>query len=445
MNSIHDIYNKVLERMEHTYPVIFSTWISEVRPISLDRGIVTLEAPSDFARGVLESQFHAQISNLFEVAVGFPITLLIVSAEERAERKELANRLVEDMENPNGVSIMDAYTFDNFVVGSSNKFAHAACLSVANRSKDSFNPLFIYGGSGLGKTHLLYAIRNAIKRKSPGDVIRYVKGDDFTNELVDALREGGQYAMRSFREGYRFLDTLLIDDIHFIGGKESTQEEFFNTFNTLYEAGKQIILTSDRPPKEIKTLEDRLRTRFEWGLIADVQPPDLETRIAIVSRKAQDLGLELPNDVCAFIAGRLKKNIRQLEGAVKKMKALHILDNQTIGIALAQDAIIDVQHEYMPINVLIDKALQEISSYFNIDVEDIVGPRRNAEFVRARHACMYVLRETSNLSHEKIGELFGKKDHSTVVHAVQRVEEMMDKDADLKNDLHEIMDNIRNA
>ena len=338
----------------------------------------------------------------------------------------------------------DDYTFENFIVGGSNKLAEAACRAVANHTEDSFNPLFIYGGSGLGKTHLLCAIRNSVRAKNPSMKVLYLKGDEFTNEMVEAISQGVA-ARKIFREKYRYLDMLLIDDIQFIGGKESTQEEFFHTFNTLYEGKKQIVLTSDRPPKEIKTLEERLRTRFEWGLIADIQPPDIETRIAILNRKAKDLGVDLSPEVADYIAQRLKKNIRQLEGAIKKLKALLILDHVEINIAAAQNAIRDVLSDNVTVPVLIDRVLSEVSSYFGLTAEDLCSKKRTAEIAMARQIAMYAIREMAAVSLTQIGDVFGGRDHTTVMHSIHKVEDEMKVNPHLKSDVDEIMANIKAA
>ena len=445
ITSLSDVWDVVMMQLAKDYStVMVDTWLRGVRVLALEKDLVKLEVPSDFQRDVLSGNYSTAIAAHFENLLAFPISLELISKEERERDMAVANSLVEELDQAIPAPSQGDYMFENFIVGSSNRFAHAACMSVTNATGDSFNPLFVYGGSGLGKTHLLYAIRNALMRKNPGFKILYIKGDEFTNEMVESLGRG-QSAMKAFREKYRFLDVLLIDDIQFIGGKESTQEEFFHTFNTLYEAKKQIVLTSDRPPKEIKTLEDRLRTRFEWGLMADVQPPDLETRIAILNRKAADLGVQLTNEVADFIAVRLKKNIRQLEGAVKKLKALMILDNQEINLDSAQIAIRDVLSENIALPQLIDRVMNEVGFYFSVPVDDIKGSKRNADFMRARHVSMYVLRETTNMSLKQIGEIYGGKDHTTVMHAIKKIENEIEENSDLRNDVNEIITTIRDG
>ena len=303
-----------------------------------------------------------------------------------------------------------------------------------------YNPLFIYGNSGLGKTHLLYAICNEISKNYPQMNIIYIKGDEFTNELIEAIRRGTTV---EFHQRYRKADILLVDDIQFIAGKDSTQEEFFHTFNTLYEAKKQIVLTSDRPPKDIATLEERLLTRFEWGLTADVQPPDFETRIAIIKRKAELLEIDLPDNVAEYIANRLKNNIRQLEGAVKKMKAYYLLAGEALSVSTAQAAISDIINNHQPAPMTIEKIIEEVARTFGTSPEDIRSPKRSANISSARQIAMYVVREITQLPMTSIGEAFGGRDHSTVVYAIQQVEKNIGRDPKTRDTVQDIIKNIR--
>ena len=344
---------------------------------------------------------------------------------------------------PNNKLAIDAVpelTFDTYIVGSSNKFAHAAALAVAANPAGSYNPLFIYGNSGLGKTHLLYAICNDLKKSHPEMNTLYIKGDDFTNELIDSIRKG---TTREFHQKYRQTDILLVDDIQFIAGKDSTQEEFFHTFNTLYEAKKQIVLTSDRPPKEIQTLEDRLRTRFEWGLIADIQPPDFETRIAIIKRKSELLDIDIPHNVSEYIATKLKTNIRQLEGAVKKMKAYYLLQGDPPGMQTAQAAISDILNNDQPPPLTIEKIIEEVARTFNVTPDDIRSSKRASNISTARQVAIFVSREITQLSMSSIGSEFGGRDHSTIVYALGQVEKTMKKDPKTKAMVEDIIKNIR--
>ena len=445
MNSVQDVWNAVYQKISDAYtPTAANTWFAGAQPLAMNSKCFKLQVPSDFQKEIIINRFGDKLTAFLTELVGFSLEVVIYSEEEQEQRKRIAERIVDVDDITSHSLSQDDYTFENFIVGGSNKLAEAACRAVANHTEDSFNPLFIYGGSGLGKTHLLCAIRNSVRAKNPSMKVLYLKGDEFTNEMVEAISQGVA-ARKIFREKYRYLDMLLIDDIQFIGGKESTQEEFFHTFNTLYEGKKQIVLTSDRPPKEIKTLEERLRTRFEWGLIADIQPPDIETRIAILNRKAKDLGVDLSPEVADYIAQRLKKNIRQLEGAIKKLKALLILDHVEINIAAAQNAIRDVLSDNVTVPVLIDRVLSEVSSYFGLTAEDLCSKKRTAEIAMARQIAMYAIREMAAVSLTQIGDVFGGRDHTTVMHSIHKVEDELKVNPHLKSDVAEIMANIKAA
>jgi len=332
------------------------------------------------------------------------------------------------------------YTFENFIVGSSNKFAHAACIAVANAPATAYNPLFIHGPSGLGKTHLLYAITNRIREKRPDANIVYVKGETFTNQLIESISD---YQQAQFRAKYRQADVFLIDDVQFIAGKPSTQEEFFNTFNELYEAKKQIILTSDRPPKEIKTLEDRLKSRFEWGLIADIQPPDLELRIAILRKKALDMGVDIPIDVLNFLGENLKSNIRQIEGVIRRLGAYSNLSKRPITVEMARENISDVISGAEPVKVTQDKIFHAVARKYGVTVEDIRGKRRTREIAQARHVCIYIMRTVTDLSLPSIGRVFNR-DHSTILSSIDTIQAKIREDASLENDIDDLIKEITN-
>ena len=414
--------------------VAYKTWISRIKPIKLDfeLGDAILMVPNEFHRQTLNRCYMQLLNTAFSEIFGSGINICLVIPEEiDSESPEKNTRPVENEYE---------FTFDTFIVGSSNKFAHAASLAVAANPAGTYNPLFIYGHSGLGKTHLLYSICNDIKENNPDMNIIYIKGDDFTNELIESIRQG---TTTEFHEKYRKADILLVDDIQFIAGKDSTQEEFFHTFNSLYEAKKQIVLTSDRPPKEIQTLEDRLRTRFEWGLIADIQPPDFETRIAIIKRKAEMLEIEIPNNVCEYIATRLKTNIRQLEGTVKKMKAAYLLSDEAPSITNAQSAISEILNNDQPPPLTVEKIIEEVGRTFAVSPADIRSSKRSASVSTARQISMYIIREITQLSMATIGEEFGGRDHSTVVYAIQQVEKNKKKDSKMKAMIEDIIKNIR--
>lgn len=414
--------------------VAYTTWISRIEPVNLDfaQGIALLKAPNDFHRQTLLRCYTDLLSNAFSELFGDGIQIKICIPEELDTEKEETE--------PKQDSEDYEFTFDTYIVGPSNKFAHAASMAVATKPASLYNPLFIYGNSGLGKTHLLYAICNEITRTRAQMNIIYIKGDEFTNELIEAIRHG---TTADFRQKYRMADVLLVDDIQFIAGKDSTQEEFFHTFNTLYEAKKQIVLTSDRPPKDIATLEDRLLTRFEWGLTADIQPPDFETRLAIIKRKAELLDITLSANVCEFIANKLKNNIRQLEGAVKKMKAYYLLNGDAPSITTAQMAISDIINNDQPAPLTVEKIIEEVARTFGTTAEDIRSSKRSANISNARQVAIYIVREITQMPMASIGEEFGGRDHSTIVYAVQQVEKSMKKDPKIKATTEDIIKNIR--
>ena len=330
-------------------------------------------------------------------------------------------------------------TFENFIVGSTNKFAYAACSVVANEPASKYNPLFIYGASGLGKTHLLYAITHRIAMVQANYNILYVKGEEFTNLLITALAEK---RAASFRERFRSADIFLVDDVQFIAGKDAIQEEFFNTFNELYENGKQIILTSDRPPKDISTLENRLRTRFESGLICDIQPPDIDLRMAILKRKASDMGIDVPNDVLEFLAQNIMSNIRQLEGAMKKLNAYSFINGSKITLDLAKKSFNDIIEGTEPVDVTIEKILDKVSKKFGVTIEEIKGKKRTKEISRARHVTFYLIRSITDQSFPAIGRLFNK-DHTTVLSAINTIESEMKINRSFESQINELMKNVK--
>ncbi len=436
MNSFDEAWNLICDFCKTKITdVAYKTWMSRIEPVKLDfeQGKAILMVPNEFHRQTLNRCYLPLLTNAFNDIFGSGIDICFSIPDEINEsNKKSDQNLAIDSEYE--------FTFDTYIVGSSNKFAHAAALAVAANPAGAYNPLFIYGNSGLGKTHLLYAICNDLKKNKPDKTFLYIKGDDFTNELIDSIRKN---TMSEFHEKYRKTDVLLVDDIQFIAGKDSTQEEFFHTFNSLYEAKKQIVLTSDRPPKEIQTLEDRLRTRFEWGLIADIQPPDFETRIAIIKRKADHLDIKMPNDVCEYIAKRLKTNIRQLEGAVKKMKAHHLLGGEPMGIQTAQMAISDILNNNQPPPVTVEKIISEVARTFNVTAQDIRSSKRSSAISNARQISIYVVREITQMPLVSIGEEFGGRDHSTIVYALQQVEKSISKNSKTKAMVEDIIKNIR--
>ncbi len=332
------------------------------------------------------------------------------------------------------------YTFDSFVIGNSNRFAHAASLAVAESPAKAYNPLFIYGGVGLGKTHLMHAIGHYILNNNPKSQVVYVSSEKFTNELINSIKDDKNV---EFRNKYRNIDILLVDDIQFIAGKERTQEEFFHTFNALYEANKQIIISSDRPPKEIPTLEDRLRSRFEWGLIADIQAPDFETRMAILKKKADVEKLNIPNEVMVYIATKIKSNIRELEGALIRIVAFSSLTNKEISVDLASEALKDIISSKQTRQVTIDIIQEVVANYYNLKIEDLKSARRTRNIAFPRQIAMYLSRKLTDMSLPKIGEEFGGRDHTTVIHAYEKISNNLKKDESLQNAINELNKRIK--
>ena len=435
MNSLSDVWKTVLDRLKKQLSdTTINTWFDEVTVVTMEDSALVLHCGNVFKKSTIEKRFVPQIKEALRDIFSSDLEVKLLDDEQLAAYHGVRP------DHPDTLADSEAFTFETYVVGPQNKMAYAAARSVAEKPAGSFNPLFIYGGSGLGKTHLLTAIQTEIKRTHPDFVIMYVTCEQFTNELIAAIRAG---STEDFRMKYRVADLLLVDDIQFIAGKESTQEEFFHTFNSLHDAHKQIVIASDRPAKEIKSLEERLRTRFEWGLTADVQPPDFETRVAIVKRKAELLHLDLPEDVAEFIANHLKNNIRQLEGAVKKLNAYYMLEGIQPVISVAQNAIKDILNETQPVPVTIEKIIGEVSRTFNVSPADIRGTKRNANVASARRVAIYILREVTGMSMEEIGREFSGRDHSTIVYSLKTMERDMKNDQHLRETVSDIIKNVK--
>lgn len=433
MNSVNDIWASIMDILSKDLTsTSINTWFSDCTPIELSEGRLVLHTTTRFKRDILEQRFAGQIRTVLSDLFSCDFDLLILAGhelEEFQESKTDANALPE----------MDGYTFENFIVGNSNKYAHAAALGVTrNPGSRNYNPLFIYGRSGLGKTHLLLAIGSQIHRTDPVAKIAYIKGDEFTNQMIKSIKEG---TAEEFRQKYRNVDLFLVDDIQFIAGKESTQEEFFHTFNNIYEAGHQIVITSDRPPIDMLTLDDRLRTRFEGGLMADVQQPDLETRTAIIRNKAGQLGMTLPDEVVQYIAETVTNNIRQIEGVVKRLTACQDIDGGGISVESVKRTIKDVIRAgaYIPSpQVIID----ETARYFSIAPDDIRGQKRTKVIAMARHISIYLVRNLTNLSLNDIGTYFEDRNHATVLASVNRIEALMKVDNGVSATVRDITSNI---
>lgn len=428
-----------LKNMDDISEVAYNVWISCIEPRTIEDGQVIVYVHTNFQRKIITEHYADKLQHAVEQVMGFPLELKILCGEDSGEKSPPPEEAA-DPGNLFGQRSSDyEYSFENFIVGSSNKFAHAASQAVASKPAGYYNPLFIYGGSGLGKTHLLYAICNEIRRNTPDVKIFYTKGENMANELIEAMQN---HLTPEFRAKYRQVDVLLVDDIQFIAGKVATQEEFFHTFDALHQANKQIVLTSDRPPREIATLEDRLRTRFEMGLLADIQPPDLETRIAIIKRKAQLLDFTVSDEICEYIANQLKSNVRQLEGAVKSMRAQCLLNGDQPSLATAQSAIRDIRNDSQPVPITVERIVNEVARTMNVTPEDIRSNKRSAPISQARQVAAYVVRNITGLPMKAIGEEFGTRDHSTIVYALQKVESRMTREPSFKGMVNDIIKNI---
>lgn len=436
--------NELLELWTQTLNILekrinkhsFETWLKPIKPISYNNNKLVIETPSQFSKSWLSDRYAPLIKKVFQELTNYETEVQFVLAGE--VNNDLNNK--DTYEELNSTHFNPKYTFDTFVVGNSNRFAHAACLAVAELPAKAYNPLFIYGGVGLGKTHLMHAIGQYTLKNNKSKKVSYASSEQFTNELINAIRYDKTV---EFRNKYRSMDILLVDDIQFLAGKESTQEEFFHTFNTLYEANKQIIISSDRPPKDIPTLEDRLRSRFEWGLITDIQPPDLETRIAILRKKAQQEDLSIPDECIYFIADNIQSNIRELEGALIRVIAYATLNREKITAELTAEVLKDMLPTKKPKQITTALIQEVVASYFNIRVEDFKAKKRTRLVAFPRQIAMYLVRELTDLSLPKIGEAFGGRDHTTVIHACDKITEELQHNYELQEKIKELIDLIK--
>ncbi|MCD8050456.1 MAG: chromosomal replication initiator protein DnaA [Clostridiales bacterium] len=436
MNSAAEIWASVLPLLESELTATaVTTWFSEVEALELERNRLVITHPVAFKGNIIRTRYIDALKKALYELFAADIDVIVLDPEEAEQYRRRRNA---PEENANILMGSEEYTFDRFVVGSSNKFAYNASLAVANQPGKSYNPLFLYGESGLGKTHLLYAIFHSIQQQHPEYQIIYVKGDEFTNELNEAIRLNSTDA---FRQKYRDKDLLLVDDIQFIAGKDSTQEEFFNTFNNLYEAGKQIVLTSDRPPSDMVRLEDRLRTRFEWGLMADIQPPDYETRCAIIKDKAILLGLNMPQDIIEYIAHNITANVRQLEGSLHRLMAYRDLLGNKVDDVAAGRAIRELIRTSSELTPSADVILEETAKFYGISKETILTTSRKANIILARQVSMYIIRSMTNLSLPEIGKIYDMH-HTTVMHSIDKIENALKTDKALADVIKDIKANI---
>ena len=447
MNSLADIYNMVVENCVKEYNIADSArelWLDPLTIVKMEDNKVYLATDQDFKQQTLNGFYVNKLEKQFEIILGVKVEVVIVvqeipTMESRFEtiknNSELSNK-IDSMVQQNKV----VYTFDNFIIGPSNNLAFAAAKAVAQKKHEQYNPLFIYGDSGLGKTHLLSAIKQEMEKNYPGINIIYISSETFTNEFLHAISTN---TTSRFDDKYRSADALLIDDIQFIAGKEQTEEKFFHIFNELYNLNKAIVLTSDRPAKEIKSISDRLQTRFSSGLAADVRPPEYETRLAIIQRKAEMINFKIPDDVVDFIATKLKSNIRQIEGVVTKLNALYMLNQIKPTVVSAQKVINEIVADQQQVTVTVDKIISEVAKIFNVLPEEMRSSKRSANISSARKAAIYVIQDVTGLPYENIGNEFGGRDHSTIVYSIKNVKETMANDASYRAIIEDLIKNIK--
>ena len=437
MDSIKDNWDLIKETLREEYEltdISYNTWIVPLNFYQVKNNVVMIIIPSDQAHALnyisskYKSYFQVTISEMMNHTYDISFILEKDVVEGALDEDDPVYNMKYEHANLN-----PKYKFDTFVVGSNNKFAHSASLAVAESPGEIYNPLYIYGGAGLGKTHLMHSIGRFILEQNPDMKVLYVTSEVFTNEVIDGVRSGDIVKMNKFREKYRTVDVLLIDDIQFIIGKESTQEEFFHTFNTLHSAGKQIILSSDKPPKDMEILEERFRSRFEWGLIADIQPPDYETRMAILKKNAEVYPKEIDDEVFQYIANNIKSNIRELEGAFNKILAFSKLNKVDINLAYAEEALKDVIDPNLPREVTPTLIINVVAEHFNVNPAEITSKKRNSEFVLPRQIVMYLCRTMTDTPLAGIAKILGKKDHTTVIHGIKKITEGIVENEELKN------------
>jgi chromosomal replication initiator protein len=440
--TAEDLWTEVSDRLQGALnESTYRTWFSDAEGLDLSDEAFVLRVPNDFTREWIEGHFLGLIDAAVRDATGDEIRVEL-AVSEREDGHVSGPKL--EQEQPSRVEGLNPkYTFDSFVIGSSNRFAHAAALAVAEAPAQAYNPLFIYGGTGLGKTHLLQAIGHYIGEHQRDLSVCYVTSERFMNDFINSLRDK---RIEGFKQRYRTFGVLLIDDIQFLEHKERIQEEFFHTFNTLYEAGRQIVISSDRPPRQIATLEQRLRSRFEWGLMTDIQPPDLETRIAILQKKARTDGIQVADaDLMTFIAGRVSTNIRELEGALTRVVAFASLTGRPMTVELAQDVLRDVFPQGEAAQVTIDRIQDEVSDRFQLSKEELIGDKRSQNIVYPRQVAMYLARELTDSSLPKIGRHFGGRDHTTVIHATSKIARLIREDRSVYNLVQELTARIKQA
>ena len=449
MDSIKENWDLIKETLRKEYElsdISYSTWIAPLAFYQVKDNVVTIMIPSDQSHAL--NYISTKYKSFFQVTISemmnhtYDISFILEKDAATDAPNKIASPSPSYNINYENANLNPKYTFDTFVVGSNNKFAHAASLAVAESPGDVYNPLYLYGGPGLGKTHLMHSIGRFILDSNPNMKVLYVTSEVFTNEVIDCIRSGDAVKMNQLREKYRTVDVLMIDDIQFIIGKESTQEEFFHTFNTLHSAGKQIILSSDKPPKDMDALDERFRSRFEWGLISDIQPPNYETRMAILKKNAENYNKEIDDEIFQYIANNIKSNIRELEGAFNKIIAFSKLNKVDITLSYAEEALKDVIYPDKPKEITPNLIIEVVSEHFGVNKEDITSKKRNSEFVLPRQVVMYLCRELTDTSLTNIGKLLGKKDHTTIIHGVNKITEEINTNEELRNKIEIIKKKI---
>nr|WP_170005852.1 chromosomal replication initiator protein DnaA [Bacillus fonticola] len=449
MDNLEELWGQVLAKIQKKISKpSFETWLKFTKGYSIHETHIVVEAPNEFARDWLDGHYTGMIGNIIQELTGevLDVKFIIPQTEKETDtditlppkKVKKPMKTSAQSEHPRHM-LNNKYIFDTFVIGSGNRFAHAASLAVAEAPAKAYNPLFIYGGVGLGKTHLMHAIGHYVLEHKRDAKVVYLSSEKFTNEFINSIRDNKTV---EFRNKYRNVDVLLIDDIQFLAGKEQTQEEFFHTFNTLHDESKQIVISSDRPPKEIPTLEDRLRSRFEWGLITDITPPDLETRIAILRKKAKAEGLDIPNEVMLYIANQIDSNIRELEGALIRVVAYSSLINKDINPDLAAEALKDIIPSAKPKVITIADIQRIVGEFFTVKLEDFVAKKRTKSVAYPRQIAMYLSREMTDFSLPKIGEEFGGRDHTTVIHAHEKISRLLNTDTQLQKQIQNIRDQL---
>ena len=444
MDAIRENWTTIKETLRREYAlsdISYHTWVEPLEYHNMTDGTVNIVIPSDQAHALnyisskYKSYFQVTITEMFDITVEINFILEKDAKEHMEKEQEITAKSSIDNVNYENANLNPKYKFDTFVVGSNNKFAHSASLAVAESPGEAYNPLYLYGGAGLGKTHLMHSIGHFILEQNPNMKVLYVTSEEFTNEVIESIRSGNAAAMTKLREKYRTVDVLMVDDVQFIIGKESTQEEFFHTFNVLHASGKQIILSSDKPPKEMETLDERFRSRFEWGLIADIQAPDYETRMAILRKNAESYERSIDEEIIKYIATNIKSNIRELEGAFNKIIAFAKLNKVELTLPLAEEALKDVVYPNKAKEITPSLIISVVAEHFGVRAEDITSKKRNSEFVQPRQVVMYLCRELTDTSYTNIGKLIGKKDHTTIIHGVKKIGEEINYNEELRNKL----------